>query len=129
MGKALEHAPGSSSERSRFLRSDPVDVDADFTGGNGANGEGGEGHERAQKTSGEISSRFANILGYCSVTDAKERRTAGLTLTDPEITVKDMQAWITGKELTPAFSLVREAELIKIARQNGKRPHLRANSK
>ncbi len=50
-------------------------------------------------------------------------RTAGLTLTDPEVTVKDMRAWILGRELTPALSPEREAELIRIARQGGIQPY------
>lgn len=44
-------------------------------------------------------------------------RMAGLTLTDPEVTVKDMRAWMLGRELIPALSPKREAELIRIARQ------------
>jgi 2'-hydroxyisoflavone reductase len=47
-------------------------------------------------------------------------RTAGLTLTDPALTVRDMRAWILGRDLTPALLPEREAELIKIARQVGR---------
>jgi 2'-hydroxyisoflavone reductase len=46
-------------------------------------------------------------------------RTAGLALTDPEVTVKDMRAWIPGRDLTPALSPEREAELIRITGQGG----------
>jgi 2'-hydroxyisoflavone reductase len=43
---------------------------------------------------------------------------AGLTLTDPAVTVRDMQAWLLGRELTPALSPEREAELISLAGQS-----------
>ncbi|MBI3459470.1 NAD-dependent epimerase/dehydratase family protein [Candidatus Acetothermia bacterium] len=46
-------------------------------------------------------------------------RAAGLTLTGPEVTMRDMQAWILGRNLTPAFSPERETELIRIARRDG----------
>lgn len=46
-------------------------------------------------------------------------RTAGLTLTAPEVTARDTRAWIQGRDLTPALSPEREAELIRIARQHG----------
>ncbi|MFN8179255.1 MAG: NAD-dependent epimerase/dehydratase family protein [bacterium] len=51
-------------------------------------------------------------------------REAGLTLTDPEVTVRDTRAWISGTQLTPALSPQREAELIRSARQTriGSRP-------
>jgi 2'-hydroxyisoflavone reductase len=44
-------------------------------------------------------------------------RAAGLTLTDPEVTMRDMQVWILGRNLTPALSPERERELIRIARR------------
>jgi len=43
-------------------------------------------------------------------------RAAGLTLTDPALTAEDTRAWIRGKELIPALSPEREAELIRLAR-------------
>ena len=46
-------------------------------------------------------------------------RAAGLTLTDPEVTMRDMQAWILWRNLTPALSPERETELIRIARRDG----------
>jgi 2'-hydroxyisoflavone reductase len=54
-------------------------------------------------------------------------RAAGLTLTDPEVTARDMRAWIAGKHLTPMFSPEREGELIRIARQHGIRSHRAVN--
>ncbi|MFL5801300.1 MAG: NAD-dependent epimerase/dehydratase family protein [Roseiflexaceae bacterium] len=45
-------------------------------------------------------------------------RAAGLTLTDPEVTARDMRAWLPGRELPPALSPEREAVLIQIARQH-----------
>jgi 2'-hydroxyisoflavone reductase len=50
-------------------------------------------------------------------------RAAGLTLTDPEVTVRDMQAWILGRNLTPALSPERETELIRISRRDGIQSH------
>jgi len=41
---------------------------------------------------------------------------AGLTLTDTETTIKDVRAWLQGRNYTPLLSPEREAELIKIAR-------------
>jgi len=38
---------------------------------------------------------------------------AGLTVTDPEVTVRNMRAWITGKDLSPALSPDRESHLIR----------------
>lgn len=46
-------------------------------------------------------------------------RTAGLTLTAPEVTVRETRAWLLGKNLTPALSPEREAGLIRLARQQG----------
>lgn len=42
---------------------------------------------------------------------------AGLTLTDPAVTVSTMQAWLQGKNMPLALAPEREAELIAIARQ------------
>ena len=42
-------------------------------------------------------------------------RASGLTLTAPEVTIQDMQAWILSKPLTPSLSPERESELIGIA--------------
>jgi 2'-hydroxyisoflavone reductase len=48
---------------------------------------------------------------------SNERATkAGLTLTDPEITVKDTRAWLLDRKFTPALSPEIEAKLINIAR-------------
>jgi len=41
---------------------------------------------------------------------------AGLTLTDPAVTVKDMQGWLQGKTPPDKLTLAREAELIATAR-------------
>ena len=43
-------------------------------------------------------------------------RSAGLVLTDPEVSARDVRTWIAGRELPPALSAEREAELIGIAR-------------
>jgi hypothetical protein len=43
---------------------------------------------------------------------------AGLTLTSPEVTSRDMQSWLRGKNLNPVFSTKRETELIRISRRN-----------
>jgi hypothetical protein len=48
-------------------------------------------------------------------------RAAGLTLTDPAVTAKDTRDWILGKDLTLALSPEREADLIRIARQEERR--------
>jgi 2'-hydroxyisoflavone reductase len=45
---------------------------------------------------------------------------AGLTLTDPGATARDMRAWILEKDLPPALLQEKEAELIRIARQTGR---------
>jgi 2'-hydroxyisoflavone reductase len=50
-------------------------------------------------------------------------RAAGLTLTNPEDSVRDVRAWIPGRDQTPTFSPEREAELIRIARQRGIHTH------
>lgn len=51
---------------------------------------------------------------------SNERATkAGLTLTDPEITVKDTRAWLLGRDFTPALAPAVEAKLIRIARPGG----------
>lgn len=41
---------------------------------------------------------------------------AGLTLTDPEVTVNDVRTWLVNADLSPALSREREAELISICR-------------
>jgi len=61
------------------------------------------------------------------VSNEKARKT-GLTLTDPEVTARDMRAWILGRDLTPALSPEREAELIRIARQKKNQLHQTASS-
>jgi 2'-hydroxyisoflavone reductase len=50
-------------------------------------------------------------------------RAAGLALTDPEVTLRDMQAWIRERNFTPALSPEREAELIGIPRREGVPSH------
>ncbi len=45
----------------------------------------------------------------------EQARRAGLTLTDPRLTLEDMRAWLRGKDPPPALSPEREAELIAIA--------------
>src|SRR5688500_1113986 len=40
---------------------------------------------------------------------------AGLRLTDPQITIRDTQTWLSHQDRTPALSPQREAELIRIA--------------
>lgn len=47
-------------------------------------------------------------------------RAAGLTLTDPPVTAKDMRAWILGRDQLPALLPEKEVELIRIARQAGR---------
>lgn len=42
---------------------------------------------------------------------------AGLTLTDPEVTVRDTRNWLEGRNLTLSLSPEREAQLIRIACQ------------
>lgn len=42
---------------------------------------------------------------------------AGLVLTDPEVTVKDMREWMRGREFVPTLSAERERELIRAARE------------
>lgn len=42
---------------------------------------------------------------------------AGLTLTDPAVTVRDTRAWSEGAHLTPAFIPEREAAVLSAARQ------------
>jgi 2'-hydroxyisoflavone reductase len=46
-------------------------------------------------------------------------RAAGLILTDPAVTARDMRTWILGTALPPALWQEKEAELIRIARQVG----------
>jgi len=45
---------------------------------------------------------------------------AGLILTDPEATARDIRAWILQRNLPPARLQEKEAELIRIARQAGR---------
>ena len=44
-------------------------------------------------------------------------RAAGLTLTDPEVTMQYLQAWMPGRNLPLALSPEREIELIRLARR------------
>jgi len=44
-------------------------------------------------------------------------RAAGLTLTDPSVTARDMQAWLRERGQPPALLPAKEAELIRMARQ------------
>jgi len=48
-------------------------------------------------------------------------RAAGLTLTAPEVTLRDTRAWVQGLELTAGLSPEREAGLIRLARQQGEK--------
>lgn len=50
---------------------------------------------------------------------SERARAAGLILSDPEITMRDMRAWIAGRNFTLALSPEREAELIGISRRGG----------
>lgn len=52
-------------------------------------------------------------------------RAAGLTLTEPAVTARNMRAWILERDLAPALLQEREAELIRIARQIGRSNILR----
>ena len=45
-------------------------------------------------------------------------RAAGLTLTDPAITVRDTCAWSLGMDVPLSLSPEREAELIRTARRS-----------
>jgi 2'-hydroxyisoflavone reductase len=44
-------------------------------------------------------------------------RAVGLTLTDPEVTARNVRKWITTSDLTPVLSPQRETELIRLARR------------
>ena len=46
---------------------------------------------------------------------------AGLTLTDPAVTARDVRAWLAGRDLPLALSPEREAELIRVALSAGAR--------
>lgn len=54
----------------------------------------------------------SGLMDVCN----ERARAAGLTLTDPETTLRDVRAWGLGKNLTPLLSPEREAELLWIAR-------------
>ncbi len=47
---------------------------------------------------------------------SERARAAGLTLTDPRVTLRDVREWIAGKNIPAALSLQREAELIRRSR-------------
>ncbi len=47
----------------------------------------------------------------------EQARAAGLILTDPEATARDVRDWSRGQEFLPALSRKREAALIRVARQ------------
>lgn len=47
-------------------------------------------------------------------------RAAGLTLTNPSVTAKDMRAWIQGRDQPDTLLPKKELELIRIARQAGR---------
>jgi 2'-hydroxyisoflavone reductase len=57
----------------------------------------------------------SGLMDICN----QRARDAGLTLTDPESTMRDMQAWVQGKDLPYPFSPQREAELIQTSRRTG----------
>jgi 2'-hydroxyisoflavone reductase len=44
-------------------------------------------------------------------------RAAGLSLTDPAVTLRDMRVWMQGKDLPAGLSPAREAELIRLSRR------------
>ena len=46
----------------------------------------------------------------------EQARAAGLTLTDPEVTMQYLQAWMPGRNLSLGLSPEREIELIRLAR-------------
>jgi 2'-hydroxyisoflavone reductase len=46
-------------------------------------------------------------------------RAAGLTLTAPEVTLRDTRAWVQGRQLTAGLPPEREAALIRLAREQG----------
>ena len=46
----------------------------------------------------------------------EQARAAGLTLTDPEVTIQYLQAWMPGRNLSLGLSPEREIELIRLAR-------------
>ena len=48
---------------------------------------------------------------------SEKAQAAGLTLTDPAITVRDTRSWSLGANIPPALPPERESELIRIARQ------------
>jgi 2'-hydroxyisoflavone reductase len=52
-------------------------------------------------------------------------RQAGLTLTDPAETVRDVRTWLENQDLRPALAPQREAALIAAAQAVGNRPHHR----
>jgi 2'-hydroxyisoflavone reductase len=56
----------------------------------------------------------SGLMDVCN----ERARAAGLVLTDPTVTVRDVQAWIKGRNLAPALSPERESELISIARHS-----------
>ena len=51
--------------------------------------------------------------GLMDVSNEKARK-AGLSLTDPEVTLRDTKGWMAGEEHTLALSSKREAELIRL---------------
>jgi len=57
---------------------------------------------------------------FSSLMDVDPARSlaAGLTLTDPAVTVRDTRAWSAGAGLTPPFTPEREAAVLVAARQN-----------
>jgi len=50
---------------------------------------------------------------------SERARAAGLALTDPEATARDMQVWLAGRNPPDALPPAREAELIREARRRG----------
>ncbi len=58
---------------------------------------------------------------YSGLMDVSNERalSAGLTLTDPKITARDVRTWLSEKEIAPLFLPEREAELIRLSRGAG----------
>ena len=50
----------------------------------------------------------------------RRARSSGLTLTAPEVTLREVRAWLCDKNATPPLSPDRESELIGIAREKRK---------
>lgn len=54
----------------------------------------------------------SSLMDVCNA----KAQAAGLTLTDPALTLKDMRVALAGKEIAVSFSPQRERELIRVSR-------------